>query len=626
MCGIAGIVSVNKSNVSKGLLKSMTDAIAHRGPDGEGHWISENQFVGLGHRRLAILDLSDEGSQPMHLGSRYTIVFNGEIYNYLEIKESLLSKGYNFISNTDTEVLLTLYHEKKEACLNALDGMFSFAIFDSLENTIFCARDRFGEKPFFYALKKGNTFIFGSEMKALWAAGVERENNEGMIINYLNYGFLENPEEKEETFYKGIFRLPASSFLKITLDDFKIEKKTYWDINASVQNIEISLEEAIHKFRDLFLSSIAKRLRSDVKVGSSLSGGLDSSLVVTAINTLDEKLGIKRNTFSARFPGFHKDESTYQDLIIEKTNVAPFFVEPTKDSMNSYLDQVAYHQEEPFGSASVIAQFEVFKLAKDHQTTVLLDGQGADEILAGYHSYFRPFFMELKNANKLEYSNEFNSYKSLHQNNVINPLLEFTLRDTIYRRVSDKLHSQIKHAYSKIEKFNFLSGQNILASTRKKYTKFSVDTDFRTLNSALYYSTKSYGLEQLLRYADRNSMAHGIEVRLPFLSHELVEFVFSLSKNYKISKGWTKYLMRIAFNDLLPKEIAWRSDKIGYEPPQKNKLNVRYFEDKLVSSIEKLNKNNYITNKATRNFKDSGFNGLADLQVWRLAMIDYLLK
>ncbi|HMT35843.1 MAG TPA: asparagine synthase (glutamine-hydrolyzing), partial [Chitinophagaceae bacterium] len=297
MCGIAGLLSKNNSEITSDRLKNMTDIISHRGPDGAGHWIADNGQVGLGHRRLSIIDLSHEADQPMHYLNRYSIVFNGEIYNYIEIKETLLKQGYTFKTQSDTEVLMALYDREKDKCLAFLDGMFSFVIYDQKEHTAFCARDRFGEKPFFYSYEKGKHFMFGSEMKCLWAGGLPKEINNRMLFNYLSFGYLENPQDLTETFFQHCTRLPHSHYIKINLHTLEIDIQKYYDIDWKKIDKGISVEKAKEQFNELFYTSVQRRLRSDVTVGSSLSGGLDSSLVVCVIDELKKGTQQKQNTF-----------------------------------------------------------------------------------------------------------------------------------------------------------------------------------------------------------------------------------------------------------------------------------------------------------------------------------------
>lgn len=538
MCGIAGLIGLNNNSlVEKHLLKKMTDVIVHRGPDGEGFWINSASTVGFGHRRLSIIDLSDGGKQPMHyLNERYTITFNGEIYNYLELKEQLIKKGYSFQSQSDTEVLLALYDLKKEKCVDDLDGMFAFSIWDEREQQLFCARDRFGEKPFHY-YKDSTKFIFASEIKQFWAIGVDKNVDALRLKKFAENGMAEDPKDLSSTFYNKIQKLDAANYLTLKLNgEFKLVN--YWNIDVHQKRFEGSIAEAAELFLQLFTKSIQRRLRSDVPVGSSLSGGLDSSAIVMLIDLLKGK-ELKQNTFSARFKNFAKDEGKYIEEVVKKCkNVSVHYTWPDKDYFDAVLDKVIYHQDEPFGSASIIAQYAVMELAKEHQVTVLLDGQGADEQLAGYLPYYSLYLDQLRETNQKKYDSELKAYQNYHgEARPYQPLVNH-----------ETLRMKLGRTRRKI------LGQN-------EYFK-------NQLQSRLMNDTCVHGLKELLRYADRNSMAHSREVRLPFLSHELVEFIFSLPDEFKLNNGWTKFVLRKAMNPILPESICWRVDKIGYEPPQ----------------------------------------------------------
>ncbi|MBN3583043.1 asparagine synthase (glutamine-hydrolyzing) [Algoriphagus aestuarii] len=599
MCGIAGILSENPNLITNQRLVKMTDSIIHRGPDGSGHWISENGKVGFGHRRLSILDLSESGSQPMHYLDRYTLTFNGEIYNYLEIKERLLKKGYQFKSQSDTEVLLALFDFKREQCLQELDGMFAFALYDNQTGEVFCARDRFGEKPFFYTIEE-SAFLFGSEMKEFWAAGVSKSPDPVMIFNYLHFDLLDNHSNLGQTFFKNVKRLPPGHFLVWKAGEITI--KNYWRINPKNQNREICFEEAKEKFRALFMESVSRRLRSDVLVGSSLSGGIDSSLVVCTIDQLlkDHPESIQ-NTFSARFKNFHKDEGYFIDKVRAKTRINSHEVYSEIGEMEGLLDKICYHQEEPFGSASILVQYQVYELAKKNGVTVLLDGQGADEILAGYHPYFATFFNEIRKKSGVKFEQEFAAYQFLHQENQINPKIR---KPGLKQSVSSRFPNLMNKVGRKMVNFKRKNSSLMADDFFEEYKKVAHNDfkfDFGNLNSHLYFSTFEVGLPTLLRYADRNSMAHSREVRLPFLSHELVEFVFSLPAEFKIHNGWTKYLMREAFQDILPKEITWRKDKIGFEPPQKSWMESANTQENIRASREILT-NKGVLKKGAKDF------------------------
>jgi asparagine synthase (glutamine-hydrolysing) len=540
MCGIAGILSF-KEPVTSEALKTMTDAIAHRGPVGEGHWKNTAGEIGFGHRRLAIIDLSEKGKQPMHYGNgRYTITFNGEIYNYIEIKKELETKGYQFTSQSDTEVLLALYDNKGVSCLNDLDGMFAFALWDEKEKTLFCARDRFGEKPFYYHHDPAKGFYFASEMKALWAYGIPKRTDESMLALFLENGSQVDKKDLSKTFYKDIKQLDCSHYLLIKTGQQPTIKKYYSLDNIEI-NESITEEQASQKFYELLLKSVELRLRSDVTVGSSLSGGMDSSSIVMLINILKGDLQ-GQTTFSARFKDFAKDEGKHINEVIQNCKgVIAHEVWPSGEDMLNSFEKLIYHQEEPFASASIFAQWSVMQLAKQKDIIVLLDGQGADEYLGGYLSYYRSYLWQLFYHDRKTYELELRSYNKLRDANV-------------------------KHV-KETETFTMKAGRY-----KRKLLGKEMPYGPHYLRDHLKADMLRSGLKELLRYADRNSMAHSREVRLPFLSHHLVEFSFSLPDSFKLHEGWTKWILRKSMENILPKSIAWRIDKIGYEIPQTNWL------------------------------------------------------
>lgn len=540
MCGIAGIYKF-KGGVNYPDLKKMTDTILHRGPDGEGHWINSNTCVGFGHRRLSIIDLSVNGKQPMqYADGRYTITFNGEIYNYIEIKELLVKKGYKFKSDSDTEVLLALYDLKKEKALQDLDGMFSFSIWDEKEQLFFCARDRFGEKPFYYS-NNTESFVFASEMKAIWSLGIEKKAEDAMFNNYLDLNVVSD-SDASKTFYRNIKQLEASHYLTISTNGI-VKKTRYYSLDNIEINSAISFDEAATKFRELLTESIKLRLRSDVAVGSSLSGGLDSSSIVTLIDKLKGASQVQK-TFSARFENFKKDEGNFIEQVVKHCKSAESqYVWPYGEQFLADLEKLAYHQEEPFATSSIYAQYKVMELAAQNNVTVLLDGQGADEQLAGYIAYYKLYLNQLFYHEPNAYPKEYAAYSKNHseQHPAINLMEEETFRMQVGRLKRKVLGQQMPVAKNALKK-------------------------------ALLVDMQNGGLKNLLRYADRNSMAHSREIRLPFLSHHLAEFVFSLPDNYILNDGWTKYVMRKAMESNLPKEITWRVDKTGYETPEQSWL------------------------------------------------------
>jgi asparagine synthase (glutamine-hydrolysing) len=588
MCGIAGKISINTSEVTAHELARMTDKLSHRGPDGFGHWISDCGKVGLGHRRLSIIDLEEHANQPMHYLGRYSIVFNGEIYNYIELKQQLVSLNYTFKTDSDTEVLLALFDKYREKCLLMLDGMFSFVLYDSLEKLVFCARDRFGEKPFFYNHTNGQDFLFASEMKALWAVGVNRNADNKMLFNYLANGYTDNPNDASQTFFSNCKKLPQSHYLVFNTNDFKISIHKYYDIDINNIDTTITEKQAKEKFVELFYTSVTRRMRSDVSVGSSLSGGLDSSLAVCVMKELLKAEGKNMQTFSAVFPGFAKDEKKYIDIVVDKTAVIPNYITPTKEGLIEDIESLLYHQEEPIGSASIYIQYCVMKLAKKQNVTVLLDGQGADELLGGYHHFYKKYLSELYRNNKSLFNSEVSSYKKIHGNSLINA--------NEFKGIKNKLKvyaapyiPAFKKRYESFSQWQAPFFSKDFWHTYSNEPFYENVNDF-TLNHSLYNSLLKRGLPELLRYADRNSMAHSREVRLPFLYHELVDFLFTLPQGFKIKDGWTKWIMREAVTNILPNEICWRKDKIGYEAPQ-----MSWMEAPEISSMINANASKLVT-------------------------------
>ncbi len=617
MCGIAGIISSRPADVNIHLLKSMSDALSHRGPDGEGAWIGSKKNIGLAHRRLAIIDLSEAAAQPMHYLDRYSIVYNGEIYNYLELRKELKKAGYHFTTNSDTEVILAAYDCYKEKCVQYFDGMFSLAIWDEKEQTLFAARDRFGEKPFYYYTNR-NVFVFASEMKALWAAGVKRQVEHKMLLNYITLGYVQNPADKAQTFFKDIYSLLPSHFLLLKNGHLKIE--SYWNIDKQAL-IKISEEDAIQKFEQLLSVSVQRRLRSDVPVGTSLSGGIDSSTILYFIQQQLRNVANGNKTFSAIFPGFEKDESAYIKKVTEQFHVENYTVTPTAHEMVDDFERMLHFQEEPFPSSSIYAQYRVFKLAKEHGIKVLLDGQGADEILAGYHRYVHWYLQEM--VSRYKFSGSKHEMKRLQQNNVrfgwgVKNLVAAFLPSHASIALEKKEFMRIIH-HGEVSKYllGYVRGREWEGIHKPVVTK---------LNDILYFNAMQNGLEELLRFSDRNAMAHGREARLPFLNAELVQFIFSLPSQYKISNGFTKSILRKMMDNRLPSDIVWRTDKVGYEPPQKQWMEDPLMKDYIFEARRTLVEEDILRPQALQKKNKALHAHEADNFDWRYICVAALLK
>lgn len=588
MCGILGTYQFKSTTVNPALLEKMADTLEHRGPESDGYWINNNNTLGFGHRRLAIIDLTDSGKQPLHY-EHLSITYNGEIYNYLELKKKLLDKGYKFKTNTDTEVILAAYIEYKESFLEHLEGMFAFVIYDSITQELIGARDRFGEKPMYYYLDK-ERFVFGSEMKTIFAAGVNVSVNDNMLFNYLAFGLVENPNNKYETFYKNIYQVPCSTYFKLNSKG-EITFDKYWDIYPENQ-LDISIEDATEKYITLFENSINKRLRSDVSLGCSLSGGIDSSSIVSVIK--NKNLAPTLNTFSARFKNINYDENYFIECLQNKYDFNAHYCWPGEDAIIDELETIFYHQEEPFGSASIIGQWEVMKLAKEKGVTVLLDGQGADETMAGYFKYFIPFLTELYSKNKKDFKTQLSLIEDTIDNrNLISKKFYF----------ENKFPKTVKVASDLSRSFRIKNSAKDLSPDFLN-THLKQELSFKrinNLNEFLYFDTFNYGLGKLLRVADRNSMAFSREVRLPYLCHHLVEFVFSLPSHLKMNDGWSKFILRKSMEGIVPEEICWRKDKKGYQAPKPTLKNKKYNEI-INESISKLSKEKYINSPNPENY------------------------
>ncbi len=583
MCGIAGILSSNPNIIQHSLLQQMANALAHRGPDGEGFWVNDENTAGFAHRRLAIIDLSPEAAQPMHYLKRYSITYNGEIYNYIELRQSLKSAGYVFHTQSDTEVILAAYDLYKEKCVYYLDGMFAFGIWDEREKKFFAARDRLGEKPFYY-YREDDIFVFASEMKAIWAMRIPKQIDDKMLLNYLTLGHVQNPADKSQTFYSNISSLLPAHYLTVEGQTQKMSLHSYWDIDKQTV-LNIPEDEALEEFQKLFTDSVAKKMRSDVAVGASLSGGLDSSSI--AYNIVQE---MKRNgsnaafkTFSAVFPGFEQNEEKYIKEVVSQFSFENFTVTPSAEGLLQDFEKLCYHQEEPFPSSSIYAQYKVFELASQHNVKVMIDGQGADEILAGYHKYLHWYIQELVARNKFSQARKeaalFKQHQMRMQWGLPNVLATFLPSHVSIALEEKELWQVLNHPDISKNLLSVMKGREWDGIHKPIVTK---------LNDIHYFNTMEFGLEELLRYCDRNSMAHGTEVRLPFLNDALVQFVFSLPSRYKINGGFTKKILRQAMDKKLPDNIVWRTDKIGYEPPQQAWMQSGLMHDYVHEAKKKL--------------------------------------
>lgn len=572
MCGIFGIVSDNNIDIKK--LTRVSKVLRHRGPDDEGYLLfnkgTDDYAIAKGadsissinaksilscsgynsaflHRRLSIIDLSPAGHQPMSYDNdRFWVVFNGEIYNYIELREQLIKKGHNFKSTSDTEVLLASYQEWGQECVERFNGIWAFAVWDKQNSCIFLSRDRLGVKPLYYYCKNDQT-LFCSEIKGI------REYlngcltlNERNIFQYLIRGRIVTGESYESIFDE-IKCLSAGT--NLILKNNKISETKYW--NISLNKNELNFNENVEKFRELFQQSIKFQLRSDVEVGACLSGGLDSSSLVTfASSTFNKRF----HTFSAIWPGEKCDESYYIDKVNAKCNCYSNAFTPEMNNLITIIDQEIWHQEIPLSGSSAIAQWFVMAKAKEKGIKVLLDGQGADEILSGYPYYLTPFINEMIFSFKWK---ELQKYSSSLKNSGYST--KWFLSIQRYRFISPFNRPAFPIKKSLLSRYRFGTKQQngYICSSLPKFLKDHIEKS---------------NLPDLLHYEDRNSMAHSIESRVPFLDHNLVEFAVNIPSEQKIHGALTKIILRESMKPFLPVEIYNRTDKIGFSTPIERNL------------------------------------------------------
>jgi asparagine synthase (glutamine-hydrolysing) len=570
MCGIFSYFGSSAVDLEKAI-----EIINHRGPDSNGYLVfreNENykaecdpniahvsgKKVAFGFARLAIIDLKNHSNQPLSIQSdNYHIVFNGEIYNYKELRMELESYGYKFHTDSDTEVLLTSFVHWGEQCVTKFNGMWAFTILDLRKRQLFISRDRFGVKPLYYMVNSlGVTFF--SEIKQIYTSQVKKEINENVVRDFLESAIL---DAGVETFYKNVFRFPASHSATLSLDsvDYSVKPVRYFDLLTNEQRINISYHEACEEFLSIFKSSIDLRYRSDVPVGACLSGGLDSSSIVS----LAAHLGKDVVAFTVDNAQKELSEIGYVRKVCEKYSNVSLKVTFNESNDLDMLDRVLGFQDEPISGLGVIAQWRVMQLAKENNVVVLLDGQGGDEILGGYRKFVFFYLKQLiKEGKLLKAASEAKNFLSQDEFRLfdLEGIKRYTNRTGVSKFFTDTAHSLSRN--------------------------FRID-----IKSADGFSDKSYqdvfyfSYPQLLRYEDRNSMAFSLESRVPFLDYRLVSFVYNLPTEYKIKSGFTKAILRDGLKEILPEEIRNRKSKLGFATPEKKLFHEdkdryfsRYFE------------------------------------------------
>lgn len=612
MCGIAGIIAEDKVDFSQ--IKKMTDIISHRGPDASGQFKLLNGKVALGHRRLSILDLSGCGKQPMgYMNCRYWITYNGEIYNYIELRRTLKTLGYSFKSNTDTEVIMAAYDYWGKECLHKFNGMWAFIIIDTFSDKIFAARDRFGVKPFYYWHSPNGFYAFASEIKQFTVlTGWSPKLNGQRAYDFLNWALTDHTEE---TLFDGVFQLRGGQAFECPINEVKNSLPIYQWYTITERSFNGNIDIAAEQFREIFIDAIKLRLRADVPVGSCLSGGLDSSSIVCVVNELLKKNNIQdlQKTISACVHIKKYDEREFIDEVISLKNIKGYYTYPIFDDLFKLDDRITWHQDEPFGSTSIYAQWCVFELAAKKGIRVMLDGQGADEQLAGYHSFFAPHFTGLlKSLNWIQLFDEVRQCKKIH-----NYDLMFAVKGLANSLLPEYLRNHLRKYCGNNISPEWLNMKRLGAVPLNPFTAVGGKAkDIRELSISQLTATN---LQMLLHWEDRDSMAHSVESRLPFLDYRLVEYVVNLPDEYKLSQGVTKRVLRKSMQGVLPEKIRLRMDKMGFVTPEEvwMRNNSKIFRDKLNDSLDISNE---ILNNRLFNYFDKVVKGEKnfDFTIWRM--------
>lgn len=551
MCGISIAISKKNNSALESIIKPMNDIINHRGPDDEGFYYGNN--FAFGHRRLSILDLSSAGHQPFQWNNLW-VTYNGEVYNYVELREELKQFGHNFKTTSDTEVIMAAYEQWGVDAFAKFNGMWSLAIFDSTKNEIVFCRDHFGIKPMFYT-QTPSYFLAGSEIKQFTTVEeFEPVLNKKSAINFLAKGYL---NFSENTFFEGVYELPAGHYLQYNLSNHSINKVKWYDIKDAIIPTNLSEEETIKQFRKLFTESVKIRMRSDVTVGSCLSGGIDSSAIVSTVKA-DNLANENFATVTSCFEDKKYDEQKFSDLVTNATGFKAVKVFPNLNDLwdKNHLDKIIFHQDQPAYTGSCYSEFNVFKTARENKMIVMLDGQGSDEYLCGYGEFYivrlKQLFSQLKFATAFTLIKQ----KAIHRNHSVAAECKLFLKSAVLFpliALAKKLLGKNNYSWLN-DNWQQLANKELISYNAKNIKDLSVEE--------IKYSSIPYQLHS----EDRNSMMFSIESRLPFLCPRLVEFSIGLDDTFKIKNAYTKYVLRQAVPEM-PQAIRERKDKMGFVSP-----------------------------------------------------------
>lgn len=585
MCGVIGLWNLNGEKINQSELDRFTDTLRHRGPDGRGTYVDPKATLGFGHRRLAILDLSQKGTQPLsYANRRYWITYNGEIYNFLELRAELQGMGYAFKTDTDTEVILAAFVRWGEACQLKFNGMWAFAIWDTQEQSLFLSRDRFAVKPLFYYWDQ-TRFAFASETKAFLALDwFSPEFDQARISQAISA--VHQFESGEETIWKNVKRLRAGHSLTLSRGR-QPQAKRWWNTLEHLPSVASTWPAQVDQFSNLFEDACRIRMHSDVPLATSLSGGMDSSAVACMLYELKKKPSLYRSTqahraFVATFPGTSQDEKVFADMVADYTKSKVTHIQIDFEAGLHHLEEILFQFEEIYDLA-ILGPWLVYRELRNNKIPISLDGHGGDELLAGYHHY--PI-KEYEHASQLPVhlrrmiecqrilSKMYpHGSPNRRQLNVAKTLLARYAPKSVALAV--KVNRKLRAHYSATPKSfgGYWLTQNPDTTPLIDFVSDTTLMDpFDPLNQELYYDFHYGTLPPILRNFDRLSMAHGVEVRSPFLDWRLVTYCFALPSHTKLSGQWTKAILREAFSGKMPEKIRTRTDKVGFSAPVRDWL------------------------------------------------------
>lgn len=608
MCGIAGIWHLDNSVITKDKLKRFTDSMTHRGPDASGYWMNEDESLGLGHRRLSILDLSVNGNQPMKYSSdRYRIVYNGEIFNFLELKNELEAKNYRFYTASDTEVILAAYDCWGKDCLNKFNGMWGIAIYDKKENKLFLARDRFGIKPLYYLYKRKKIFAFASETFAFkFLDGFDRQFHEARLLYNIADPF--SLEGFGHTIFEDIYQVLPGHYMEFSLDSESPNQTRWWSTIRAMSDVTSDYDTQVETFRELFFDSVRLRLRSDVPLASALSGGLDSSSVYCVIYKIMNESSRNERTpdnwqkaFIASFPGSAIDETSYAQEVIKFTNGNADYITPDFSNLPEVIRKTTLRFDSIYNTP-ISAATDIYGSMNAQQIKVSMDGHGVDEMLFGYSDMIEKVARGKMNGQAVDRDTLMGIVSMMNAKDEADLLIASIPDGTGVKTPFSRTIKRLARKAIPVEVQRMLSRKGIVGHhlslyynrhlpvlSNDPYDLSGMSTEMQVPFGAFHLRT----LPTILRNFDRTSMQNSIEIRMPFMDYRLVSYVFSLPFSSKVGNGYSKRILRDAMKGIIPEKVRNRKWKVGFNAPM-----VEWFSNELSSFImDEMNSKNFLQSK-----------------------------